>query len=210
MFGLADLRSQRGILIESGENAAGNSVPDEELVRLYGVSGLPLVFRRDGDVIHTVTDRLGRFSLEDLRPGRWQVQVSSDGLPAYHQLERSTFEVVVEPGAHADISIPILPRKYSIIIVDVGKVSVRRPDVEPRKGSAWSVQVGAFLKHKNADQLAAQLRSTGYSVALVPGKTKRGTLMQVRVGGRATKNEAREIAADLKQRFDLPVTLERK
>jgi hypothetical protein len=210
VFGLADLSSQRGILIEHGDESSGRGVPDEEFVRLNGVPGLALLFRRGDDVIHTVTDRLGRFSLDDLRPGHWHLRVSSDGLPDYHQLERETFEVIVEPGAHVDLSIPILPRKCSIVIVDIGKVPVRLREVAPRKIDGWCVQVGAFLKHRNADRLAAQLRASGYRVALVPGKTRTGTLMQVRVGDNAAKQEAREIAADLAMRFDLPVTLERQ
>jgi cell division septation protein DedD len=74
-------------------------------------------------------------------------------------------------------------------------------------GGDWFIQVGAFGNQENAHKLAARLRSAGYPVVLVPLETETSSLLQVRVGGYASRDDGKSVSADLKKDFDVPTVL---
>lgn len=57
--------------------------------------------------------------------------------------------------------------------------------VDPIRTESWEVQVGAFSKREQADRLAQDVRSQGYSVNVIPGN-----LVKVRVGPFGSRPEA--------------------
>jgi len=124
MFGLAEAASNRGILIEQGRTSEEEDEADRELTRLRSQPNLHLELRSDTEVIHLATDHRGRFSFDRLRPGRWVLEVSPEGLPPFHNLERNVFDILLKPGAREEITVRIVPRERGITIVDEGKVPV--------------------------------------------------------------------------------------
>jgi cell division septation protein DedD len=72
----------------------------------------------------------------------------------------------------------------------------------------WMIQVGAFANFDNAHRLALKLEKAGYPVRLAPKEMPSGVkLLQVRVGGYATRADCQKIAPELKERFDVPTVI---
>jgi DedD protein len=74
----------------------------------------------------------------------------------------------------------------------------------PASNGSWYIQVGAFANFDNAHRLALSLQTAGYPVKLVPRDSAKGKLLQVRVGGFATRDELEPIAEQLKEKFRVP------
>jgi hypothetical protein len=129
VFGLAENGSREGIFVESDDSTATNENPADELSRLYGLSNLHLELRSEKEVLSATTDSRGRFSFEELRPGQWELRISQEDLPPYHDAEPSAAHLTVGPGSKQEITIRIVPRTRRILIVDEGRVPVvtRRP-----------------------------------------------------------------------------------
>ena len=70
----------------------------------------------------------------------------------------------------------------------------------------WYVQVGAFSNANNAHQLASRLEAAGYTVKFVP-REGRKKLLQVRVGGYATRGDLDPVMAKLREQFNLPTSV---
>jgi cell division septation protein DedD len=70
----------------------------------------------------------------------------------------------------------------------------------------WYIQVGAFSNENNAHQLAAKLEAAGYTVKFVP-REGRKKLLQVRVGGYATRADLNPVMARLREQFDVPTAV---
>jgi cell division septation protein DedD len=69
---------------------------------------------------------------------------------------------------------------------------------------SWYIQVGAFGNFDNAHRLALALKNAGYPVKLVPRDSAKGKLLQVRVGGYATRDDLIPVATELKNKFSVP------
>ncbi len=69
-----------------------------------------------------VTDDKGRFSFYDLRPGIWTVKVAADNLPAYHYVEKESYQVELKGGEEQVIDIQVLPRVRKIQMIDEGQI----------------------------------------------------------------------------------------
>ena len=67
-----------------------------------------------------LTDRKGRFSFDDVRPGQWTLAVHADNLPEYHYLEKDTFEIELAPGDKKELLVRVLPRKRTIQVIEEG------------------------------------------------------------------------------------------
>jgi DedD protein len=63
---------------------------------------------------------------------------------------------------------------------------------------SWSVQLGSFASHENADKLARQLKSQGFAVFVLPGGSGSSLRYRVRVGPMADRGAAAQTAAKLK------------
>ena len=74
------------------------------------------------------------------------------------------------------------------------------PDIAAGKGRGtgnWIVQLGSFSQRGNADRLAAELESGGFSAAVKGGGGASGTLYRVRAGPATDRNAAEALAARL-------------
>lgn len=76
----------------------------------------------------------------------------------------------------------------------------KQPSVapQPQEGEKFfTIQVGAFSKSRNAENLANKIRKKGYSVAVVPPVAGKSRLYKVRVGMFKTRSGAQESARKL-------------
>jgi hypothetical protein len=79
--------------------------------------------RCEEEVLRGLTDHKGRFSFDDLRPGKWSLKVYDRDLPAYHFLEDEQFQFDLKPGEQRDTVVRVLPRLRPIQIIDEGPLS---------------------------------------------------------------------------------------
>jgi DedD protein len=63
--------------------------------------------------------------------------------------------------------------------------------------SGWSVQLGSFTERPNAERLAGDVKSRGFSAYLEPLTQSGRTYYRVRVGPRPTRDQASELAGGL-------------
>ncbi|MGA1875952.1 MAG: hypothetical protein ACMUIA_10125 [bacterium] len=97
--------------------------------RLLEVGGLEHVLVEckrtddDGVVLRQLTDRYGRFTFYQVRPGTWTVTLYASQLPDFHYLEKDTYEIDLKPGEDKSIEAKVLPRRRTIRIIDEGVVS---------------------------------------------------------------------------------------
>lgn len=83
--------------------------------------------------------------------------------------------------------------------------SLRQPVQGP-----YSVQVGAFRSQENSEEAMRDLESRGYEPYVVPLTTrKRNVLHTVRIGRYATRQEAEQAAAELREREQLDTIIQR-
>ena len=72
------------------------------------------------------------------------------------------------------------------------------PATAPVDGAGdWMVQLGSFSSRTNADRLAADLKSKGFSVSVQGGGGSSGTLFRVRAGPEPDKARAEALAVRL-------------
>jgi cell division septation protein DedD len=124
--------------------------------------------------------------------------------------------VISETSIKPEIKAPV---KSDSTVVHKEKPKAKKPAKTPKPAPAktqraeatgsghWYVQVGAFGNQANADKLAKRLRDAGYAVVVVPRETSKSTLMQVRVGGYASRSECIPVAGELKEKFSVPTSI---
>jgi DedD protein len=69
---------------------------------------------------------------------------------------------------------------------------------KPASASHWSVQVGSFASHDNADKLTRQLKAQGFAAYVLPGGSGNSLRYRVRVGPLADHEAAAQTASKLK------------
>lgn len=117
LYGLADFSTSRGLLLEQSTDTS-SSLSDQELIRLRGLSDIPLTLTSENEVIHTLTDKNGWFAVTKLRPGIWTIEVTSYGLPPYHEFGNIPYEVNLQPDQHEVIELKVVPQVRRLVIVD--------------------------------------------------------------------------------------------
>jgi hypothetical protein len=120
--------SDGNVRTEMKQDPAGKfSLKGQEGVADKDKSALKLVnilveISRGEESIRQVTDDKGRFSFYDLRPGIWAVKVAADNLPAYHYVEKESYQVELKGGEEQVIDIQVLPRVRKIQMIDEGQI----------------------------------------------------------------------------------------
>ncbi|RPH94177.1 carboxypeptidase regulatory-like domain-containing protein [candidate division KSB1 bacterium] len=124
LYGLTSGNNEHGIFIEAGDSTAARKDSDLALDRLGSLANLEVEIRNMQEILRSVTDRSGRFSFDELRPGQWTLTVSDRNMPAFHDPEQTAYDVVISPGERKELPIRIVPRTRPVIIVDEGKVPI--------------------------------------------------------------------------------------
>jgi hypothetical protein len=74
------------------------------------------------EVLRQLTDEKGRFSFEDIRPGKWKLKIYDYDLPLHHYLEQEEFQIELTSGEQKEITARVLPRLRPIQIIDEGQI----------------------------------------------------------------------------------------
>ncbi|NTU41980.1 MAG: hypothetical protein HGA78_02800 [Nitrospirales bacterium] len=86
-----------------------------------------LVEAKSGErAIRQLTDERGRFSFEELPPGKWTVKIDKDNLPRLHRLEKEAFEVELTPGGKEELEVKVVPRPRQIRILEEGEIREKK------------------------------------------------------------------------------------
>ncbi len=81
--------------------------------------------------------------------------------------------------------------------------TVKMPGSRDAQSGQWAVQVGSYSKKKEAESLAAKLRGKGYNAYVAATEIKEKSWHQVRVGGFASRGEAKNLQDELRAKEDL-------
>ncbi|MFC1568756.1 hypothetical protein ACFL4L_00850 [bacterium] len=92
----------------NGINGSHDAATDQ------GLTNVIVEMIRDDEVIRRITDEEGRFMFEELRPGAWRVKCYEMNLPDYHQVEKSMYEVHIDPEESETLEIRVIPKKRRI------------------------------------------------------------------------------------------------
>ena len=87
-----------------------------------GLTNTLVEVRNGKEVLRQVTNRQGRFSFDDLRPGVWTVKFYPENLPNGFCLDREDYQLDLRPGEGKEITGNILKRPRQIPIIDEGKI----------------------------------------------------------------------------------------
>ncbi|MGB2769902.1 MAG: carboxypeptidase-like regulatory domain-containing protein, partial [Candidatus Zixiibacteriota bacterium] len=117
-FGDQTVTSGDGLFVVGSGEEDDSKGADVSKVR--GLSNILVEVRCEEEVLRQLTDQKGRFSFEDLRPGKWTLTVYDHDLPAYHYLEDEQFQFDLKPGQEKDVTVRVLPRLRPIQIIDEG------------------------------------------------------------------------------------------
>jgi len=108
-----DGRPNNSLFLEgSGE------VKEKEL----GLKDITVQITKAQEILQQITDEEGRFSFEDIRPGKWTLKVHSQNLPAHHYLEQEELQIEIGPGEAKKVEIKVLPRLRPVQMVEEGEI----------------------------------------------------------------------------------------
>jgi cell division septation protein DedD len=107
-----------------------------------------------------------------------------------------TGEPVAKPAAKPDVVAAPAKSAQATVAVKTAKKEVKPKPVEV-PASGWSVQLGSFTERPNAERLAGEVTSRGFTAYLEPLKQSGKTYYRVRVGPRNTRDQAAELAGGL-------------
>jgi len=111
---------QKEYAVHKGKDRAVPKDTETDIVEEYGLANVLLEFKSELEIWRVLTDRKGRFSFDDVRPGKWTLAVYADNLPEYHYLEKDTFEIELAPGEKKEMLVRVLPRKRTIQVIKEG------------------------------------------------------------------------------------------
>jgi DedD protein len=76
--------------------------------------------------------------------------------------------------------------------------STPAPQVKPKSGPLWAVQVGSFASRATAEKVAQSLKTDGYTAFVMPVTSGTATLYRVRVGPVSQRGDADALQRKLK------------
>ena len=115
---------QKEYAVHKGKDKAVPKDTETDLIEEHDLANVLLVLKSELESLGVLTDRKGRVSFHDVRPGHWTLTVHADNLPEYHYLEKDTFEIELAPGEKKEILVRVLPRKRTIRIIEEGKTLI--------------------------------------------------------------------------------------
>jgi DedD protein len=108
---------------------------------------------------------------------------------------------VVPPVVTADPPVTAAPPAVPREPLETASPPPKSPSAALRPvaaGHAWSVQLGSFASHDNADRLLRQLKAQGFSAFALPGGSGASLRYRVRIGPLADRGAAVQEVAKLK------------
>lgn len=93
-----------------------------------GMNNILLEMRSDGEIRRCLSDNKGYFIFNDLRPGKWTFEILNGDLPRRHYVEDYTKEFEFKPGEEKEISLRVLPKKRTIIMIEEATEVIKLED----------------------------------------------------------------------------------
>jgi len=87
-----------------------------------GLPGILLELSNGFETHRQITDQGGYFQFEQLLPGAWVLKVLPEGIPAFHRLERETFEIHLHADQCMELPINVYAIRRPIEIIQEGKL----------------------------------------------------------------------------------------
>ena len=82
-----------------------------------GMGNVLLEMRSDNEIRRCLSDNKGYFVFSDLRPGKWTFEILNVDLSRHHYIEEYVKEFELKPGEEKEISLRVLPKKRTIIMI---------------------------------------------------------------------------------------------
>lgn len=114
------------VIVERSLNVSGGA---DQSTGVEDPLHLLVQLSNQSETLQCRTDDAGRFTFEDVRPGRWVLTVDPRGLPPSSEFEEDTHIVEILPGVTSEVTAVVVPLYREIPIVDEGvlRVSQRTP-----------------------------------------------------------------------------------
>ncbi|MFC1539090.1 SPOR domain-containing protein [Candidatus Latescibacterota bacterium] len=93
-----------------------------ELENTGGLDNVLLELNNDKEILRVLSGPKGVFSFDSIRPGTWSLKIYDDAIPMYHIIERSTRQIVLNPGDSQEIEVKVMPKQRQIKFLDQGTV----------------------------------------------------------------------------------------
>jgi len=91
---------------------------ESQWVEKVGMNNVLLEMRSDSEIRRCLSDKKGYFVFSDLRPGKWTFEILNVDLPRHHYIEEYAKEFELKPGEEKEISLRVLPKKRTIIMIE--------------------------------------------------------------------------------------------
>jgi len=90
--------------------------------RLDTVPRMLITLHNDDSTHHTLSDHQGQFVFDQLRPGRWVIEVDRSQWPARHHVDVPIQQLVLDGGTHHTIVFNLIPEHRPIQFIDEGRL----------------------------------------------------------------------------------------
>jgi len=105
----------------NGNSNGSNGNADETNHSTKGFSGIAMSLTNDEESYTRYTDRNGKFTFTELRPGHWKLAVAAEQIPEYHEIKPLDFEFDLEPGQAMDNFEFLISPIARTIVITAGK-----------------------------------------------------------------------------------------
>jgi hypothetical protein len=118
-------------VIGTGEHNGAFYNGESTLHKVHGMKNILVELRNDSEVMRRLTDREGRFEFEEIRPGKWTLEIHQGHLPEYHYFETDALDFKLKPGEKKKVSVKVLPKKRPINIFKEGGILLEQEVKSP-------------------------------------------------------------------------------
>jgi hypothetical protein len=84
----------------------------------YGIANAVVELKSESETLYRIADNKGWFEFEELRPGKWTLNINEESLPEYHHMVDKNLVCELKPGECREVSIHVVQKKRHIQIVE--------------------------------------------------------------------------------------------
>ena len=117
--GAGDNKTQNGYSLDgSGDYGPTLNNGDMESGEPYGIANAVVELKSESEILYRIVDNKGRFEFEELRPGKWMLNINEESLPEYYQMVDKNLIYDLKPGERREVTIRVEQKKRHIQIVE--------------------------------------------------------------------------------------------
>jgi len=111
VYRFADTTSPRPRQLMPGLTFDGSdSTEPPRLVEEGAMANVLITLQREKEIHRRLTNRQGRFQIDGLRPGYWQIKLNSDTLSDLQRFEKEQFSLELQAGEQEELQIKVKPK----------------------------------------------------------------------------------------------------